>query len=184
MGTNPFRKRFYFKFYLRVLSLANPLILLGFAAFLGLISVSIINGSKNLQVFQYLFIFFILIIDIVVLACAVISIVGHTLPILLSHLDVSEQGLEYNYWPTYHIRCTWDDVESITKRREVIKTDIILLRQATELGKPITMKLRKKLGMDTQYFIPLNVLDGWPRGKLQELLEQNVPWVFNHESTN
>ncbi len=50
-------------------------------------------------------------------------------------------------------------------------------------GKPIAMKMRKALGLDTQYFIPLDILEGWPQGKLAEQMRHYAPHLFNESGT-
>jgi hypothetical protein len=106
-------------------------------------------------------------------------LIFNTLPVFLSYLDVSESGLEYRYWFFYHIRCTWDDIENISIKRGIVSADVIFLNQATEIGSQRTMKLRKMLGLDLQHYIPLNVMDGWPNGKLNELLRFYASRLFN-----
>ena len=98
---------------------------------------------------------------------------------LVSRLKVSDRGLDYLFWPYYHIRCTWDQVQSITRRKEMmVEADILLLKTATELGLPIGMHIRKRIGLGNQYFIPLNLWDGWPSGELAETLRQYAPFLF------
>lgn len=180
-------QRFYFKTYLRLLTLFNPLMMLGLAIFLGVVASSLF---RSLPLIRTSFLTYLLPIGFVFLVgmglfvsgCAIFIFVSNTLPVLFSYLDITEQGLEYRFWPTYHIQCSWADVETITQRREMMVTaDVILLRSAKELGKPISMQLRKKLGLDTQYFIPLNVLAGWPQGKLRQALEHYAPQLFENK---
>lgn len=98
---------------------------------------------------------------------------------LASRLKVSNQGLDYLSWPFYHIRCTWTQVQTVTQRKElIVHADILLLKSATEIGLPIAMFMRKRMGLDNQYFIPLNVWDSWPSGELADTLRDHAPFLF------
>jgi hypothetical protein len=130
---------------------------------------------------------FLIIIELVIVFCctaiaiaAVINIIYSTIPIMSAHLDVTEEGLEYDYSPVHHIRCRWEDIAAIKQRTEFIKYDIILLHRAEEIGKSKTMTIRRWFGLNPQYFITLNGLEGWPNGELKELLKQRVPQFFNN----
>jgi hypothetical protein len=177
MSSNPC-KRFYFKPYLRVLSLCTLLILFVTVVIFSLIVIAFIfllsTSVKDVPLLGIPILIFIIMVAMLFVSMIFI-IFFYTLPILISHLDVTEQGLEYQYWPTYHIRCKWNDLAIITKRREIIMADIIILNRAEELGLPITMTMRRFLGLGTQYFIPLNILDGWPKGELNNILQHYVP---------
>ncbi len=99
---------------------------------------------------------------------------------LVSRLKISDKGLDYLYWPFYHIRCSWAEVHSITRRKEiVVEADVLLLRTATEVGFSITMLMRKRMGLDSQYFIPLNVWDGWPSGEFAETRRHYAPFLIS-----
>jgi|GEM_PF-1995398 len=183
-------KRFRLKLYLRFLSIFS--IVMAFMIY-GLIQF-LLNYvlPKNLganpslaNLIMHVEWFFFEGVSIVILGCAVLILITHTLPIWLSHLDVSDQGLEYQYWPNYHIRCTWEEVQEISLRKEVLTSEVILLKNATEIGRPITTKLRKKMGMDShQYFIPLNILPGWPQGELATKLQKHAPLLFERKEQN
>ncbi len=175
----PSRSRFYLKSHLRLTSACFPVLFMGAA--IGFFGCSYILPTLPPQpgILGYFESAIDLLAKVFFLLMTVVTIFTNTLPTFVSRLDVSDAGLEYLYWPTYHIRCTWKDIETITKRREVVTADVILLRQATELGWPITMKLRKALGRSTQHFIPLNILEGWPEGKLAEQLRHHAPHLFS-----
>jgi hypothetical protein len=182
-------KRFRLKPHLRFLSLFSivmAIIMYGLIQFLlNYVLPKSLGANPSLTDFiMHLEWFFFEGVSIVILGCAVLILITHTLPIWLSHLDVSDQGLEYQYWPTYHIRCAWEEVQEIGLRKEVLPSEIILLKNATEIGRPITTKLRKKMGMDNQYFIPLNILSGWPQGELAAELQKHAPQLHERKEQN
>ncbi len=182
-----FHKRFYFKTYLRILSVVNPLVLFGVTILLIFFSLAFfreVKASLLNNIFLLLVLILFPLLAIATFGNAMLVLVTHTIPIFMSRLDITDAGLEYQYWPTYHIRCSWEDVECIKKKREIVMADVIMLWHATELGKPITMKIRKKLGMDLQYFIPLNVFDEWPGGEIRDLLMRYAPQAFGDQALN
>ncbi len=179
--TDSFRVRFRLKMYLRVLSLIYPAALFPACLCYGLLTGAFFineSGAERDSAFFLIPIVLSVLVVAILLFGMVYLLVVTTIPMLVSRLDVTDQGLEYRYWPVYQIRCQWKDVASLTKRREITLVDTLLLNRAEELGWPVTMTIRRLLGMNTQYFIPLNTLEGWPDGRLAELLRQYVPHLF------
>jgi hypothetical protein len=179
--TESFKMRFHLKTYLRVLALIYPAVLFPSLACYGLLIGVLFTGTPNTEkysIFIYLPIILFVVKAVLLFLVMIYIIVLTTIPALVSHLDVTDQGLEYRYWPLYQIRCQGKDVASLTKRRETAMVDAVLLNRAEEMGWPVTMKMRKLLGLNTQSFIPLSTLEGWPDGRLAELLRQYVPHLF------
>ncbi len=177
------RKRFYLKKYLRFTYLLNIAVMLVVVLFLTWVwslpaadTFGLFTGQGN---FSVLYLVLGLVTFFACFSLVTMLIMGITH--LVSRLDLSDAGLDYLYWPYVHINCSWNDVQAITKRKEVVQADIILLKRASETGLPITMTLRRILGLDTQYFIPLNILDGWPSGALAQELRDHAPQLFQGE---
>ncbi|HSG45268.1 MAG TPA: hypothetical protein VLA72_19145 [Anaerolineales bacterium] len=101
--------------------------------------------------------------------------------LLFSYFIVTETGIEYRYWPTYGVRCKWEDVERVGKYRSLlfITYDVLYIQTAEPVGKPITMSLRKKLGLSTKYVVPLAGINGWPDGELANELRKYAPQAFD-----
>ena len=183
---NPKTQYFPYKTAVRVTSVINVLFLFGAGIGMFIFWYFTLFKDQSFRMTSFFDVFQTIIQFLFPLLAAFLFLMGgfvfvtSTLPILMSRLIITEYGLDYRFWPTYHITCLWSDVDVITRRKEiVVNADILLLKNATEHGKPITMAVRKKLGMDTQYFIPLNVLDGWPSGKLSEGLRMHAPQLFS-----
>ena len=173
------KKRFYLKKYLRRMSWIQLAVILGFVLVAALVWVFILVYSLA-GTFQ-LFLAFMTVIVTLGLSPILLQNVSH----LVSRLEVSDQGLDYLFWPYYHIRCSWAEVQSIARRREVVvEADVLLLKNATEVGLPIAMGMRKRLGLDTHYFIPLNVWDGWPSGDLAEALRHYATGLFEKQPSS
>ncbi len=172
--------RFPLKTHLRVMSVVNALLMFGVGGFLGLLALGPVIPAPVVAIQRWMWILRVVFALFAIASIAsVVMLTVQALMMWLSFLLVSEEGLEYRYWPSYHVRCTWDDVEAIVQRRMALVTaDVLLLRRATELGLPITMKMRKKLGMDMQYFIPLNIIRDWPTGRLADALRHHAPRLF------
>jgi hypothetical protein len=173
---------FYCKTNLRVLSTIAPIMLSGVCGVAGTLSLWLFLSPPSVASKGYPVLFFIqavLLLLLVFFSIALVLVTAQSLSTLLSYLKVSQDGLECNLWPTYNIQCSWNDVQAITKRREITDGDVIVLHKATEIGRPITMSLRKKLGLETQYFIPLDMLEGWPTGKLADAIKYYAPQLFD-----
>lgn len=100
--------------------------------------------------------------------------------LFFSYFTISPEGIEYRYWPTYAVRCYWGDVEKIGKFKSLglIAYDVLYLKQAKPIGKPIMMTLRNKFGLKTQYLVPLTGIHGWRQGKLKTELQKYAPQLF------
>ncbi len=175
----PLKERFFLKSSIRLLALLNLaiiLIVLLFTLwlwsplgeqFFGSIPWFNLSGTR-------LFLFFMTVAALF----STIGILMMAISQFTSRLQLSDQGLDYMYWPYIHIRCSWGDVQAIVHRKEIVEAEVLLLKRATETGLPITTQLRKWLMLDTQYFIPLNILDGWPSGDLANALRYHAPQLF------
>lgn len=100
--------------------------------------------------------------------------------LLFSYLKVSPDGIEYRYWPSYGVRCSWDSVERLGEHRSfgLFRSDVLYLERAEPVGWQINVTLRRRLGLKTQYIVPLTGISGWPRGKLAEDLRQYIPHLL------
>lgn len=180
------KKSFYLKPYLRASALFN-LVAIGvlvalLASVWGLVTSGIVpwlaRANSNGSVWLVLgLVTIVLVIAILVMGLFAVS---H----LVSRLEVSDEGLDYLFFPYLHFRAAWDDVQELQTRREIVTADVILLKHATNLGVPLTMMLRKQLGMDLQYFVPLNILDGYPEGELKTALVHYAPRLFADKGTS
>jgi hypothetical protein len=100
--------------------------------------------------------------------------------LFLSYLKVTPDGVEYRYWPSYAVRCNWDDVEKLGEHRSfgIFPSDVLYLRSGEPIGPQITIALRRKLGLKTQYFVPLTGIQGWPEGRLANDLREYLPHIL------
>jgi energy-coupling factor transporter transmembrane protein EcfT len=100
--------------------------------------------------------------------------------LFFSYFKVSENGLEYRYWPSYGVRCTWDDLEQLGNYKSLgfIPYDVLNLKKGEPLGWPITMMMHQRLGLKTQYSVPLTGIQGWPNGELANQLRHFAPQLF------
>ena len=103
-----------------------------------------------------------------------------------SYLRTSQTGIEYRYWPTYGARCAWDQVDRLGKYKSVgfIPYDVLYLKSAEPIGWPLMTTIRRKLGLKTQYLVPLTGIHGWPNGELADELRYRAPQLFNQAGTN
>ncbi|HWR59463.1 MAG TPA: hypothetical protein VN328_11310 [Thermodesulfovibrionales bacterium] len=181
MTKETFPLLFYCKTHLRVLSTIAPIMLSGVCGVLGTVLLWLFLNPPSASEGDHSW-FFVevgLLLFLVLFSTALVIVAVQSFSTFLSYLRVSQDGLECNLWPTYHIQCSWNDVQAITKRYEIMDGDVMVLCKAAEIGRPITTSLRKKLGLGTQYFIPLDVLDGWPAGKLADTIRYYAPQLFD-----
>jgi hypothetical protein len=96
-----------------------------------------------------------------------------------SCLKLYDDGLEYRYWPYYHVRCQWADVESFHTRSPFgFRQHALYLKRATVLGNDRGMQARRRIVADGRYLIPLTSLAGWPRGDLARQLRRRLPHLI------
>jgi len=102
-----------------------------------------------------------------------------------TYLKVSPTGIEYRHWPSYGLRCKWDDIESLGKRTSlgIFTSDVLLLERVEPIGWQISMTVRRKLGLNPKYFVPLTGIKGWPNGELAEDLQQYAPHLFKEKNS-
>lgn len=87
-----------------------------------------------------------------------------------SYLRISESGLEYRIWPFTEIRCKWEDVKCIKKRRWF--GDVLYLHRAEEFGfAEFSINLSPPQ-------IHLSSLVGWQDGELENDLRHYAPRLF------
>jgi len=112
----------------------------------------------------------------------VIRLIGRS---FLSYVLVSSDGLEYCYWPTYRIRCSWDDVERVGKYRSIlgiIVYDVLYLKGGQAAGYRGPVRLRGLLGLGTQNVVPLTGIQGWPDGQFGDDLRRYLPQILTGEA--
>src|SRR5690242_13042533 len=100
------------------------------------------------------------------------------MPPFLSFLRVSREGLEYRWYPSYHIKCTWDDVIGMAERSDSNKEDVLLLKTATSFGQPVTKSMRRNMSLPADYVIPLSNVHGWKDGTLRAHLHRYIPTII------
>jgi hypothetical protein len=104
-----------------------------------------------------------------------------------SYVLVSPQGLEYRYWPSYRIRCRWGDVECLGKYRSIFGLalhQVLFLKEDESTGWQGFVEVRRRLGADTQQFVPLTGIRGWPDGPFAEDLRCYLPALFAEEAVD
>lgn len=94
---------------------------------------------------------------------------------LLSYVKISDKGLECRLWPKYGVRCTWNEVERLGKFKGIFSYDVLYLKSATPFGLQTMMFARKAIGLNSQYFILLTGIQGWPNGGLKDDLRNYLP---------
>jgi hypothetical protein len=106
---------------------------------------------------------------------------------LFSYLSVSDQGLEYFYWPNYRAKCTWQDVELIGKWKSVwgIPHEVLFVNKLETMGSgwAITKNVRNALSLpELPKILPLTGISGWPNGALASELRHYLPHVFETQN--
>lgn len=98
--------------------------------------------------------------------------------LLLSYLEVSPQGLELLFWPTFRIPVCWDEVERLGKCTfwGKITCDALYLKNPSR-PKSETIIDRER-GLLQKQIIPLSDFRGWPEGGLAENLQRYCPRLF------
>lgn len=97
-----------------------------------------------------------------------------------TYLRVSPQGLEYLRWPYFGLRCGWDDIECLGKARTFTGKEYaaLYLRRSDRFSWQLSTKIRQKLGLRTNWRIPLHDLQGWSADQLRDDLRHYVPHLF------
>ena len=86
-----------------------------------------------------------------------------------SFLEVSSDGLECRYWPGYHIRCDWNDVDRLMRAQGHIEGDVLLLKRADVLSSSLLLRIERLLfAPRAPYSIPLHLFAGWSDGEIME----------------
>jgi hypothetical protein len=93
-----------------------------------------------------------------------------------SYLRVSDEGLEYCNWPSFRMRCEWDDVKNIKKGR--LLGDVLTLERVEGIG---IGEFAITIGSPQ---IHLSSLVGWPHGGLEEDLRKYAPQLFKSQGQN
>jgi hypothetical protein len=94
-------------------------------------------------------------------------------------LKLTPEGMEYQYWPYYHVRCKWEDVDSLGKERRFrFNQEMLYLKRAEALGWQMTIMARKASGAGDKFIIPLTSFTGWPTGRLADDLRAHLPQIW------
>jgi hypothetical protein len=116
----------------------------------------------------------VVILSLLVSALAVIPVIH----VLFGYLDVSEAGLEY-YQPLFRrVRCSWKDMTGVATVLIIAPTRVILYAQADEHETRLNRLVGRFFKNRPPNYIPLSGFAGWPDGRLQELLQQYAPHLF------
>jgi hypothetical protein len=100
--------------------------------------------------------------------------------VIFSHLSLSDEGLDFRFWPLHRIRCKWEDVDQIKKSSLPFQGDILTLKKAEVSGYHLLLDFTKgKFGRTTTLpIIPLFRIVGWPNGILETELRIYAPALF------
>ncbi len=136
------------------------------------------NGESGLLRLAILGISFIPALIMVIISLAMIF--GAIGRVIFSYLIISDQGLEYRFWPLHRIRCSWLDVGEIKKSAWSFQGDILMLRNAEAVGFHLFFDLSsgKSRFIKTLPQIPIYKFNGWPTGELKSELEKYAPTLF------
>ena len=97
--------------------------------------------------------------------------------LFLSYLQVSPDGLELHYWPTYRLRVAWQDIERVgrCKLLGILPCDALYLDRAEARAHNAAIR---EWGLATRCIVPLSDFRGWPAGELEQDLRRYIPHVF------
>ena len=105
----------------------------------------------------------------------------------LSYVDVTPGSLEARIWPSYRVRCRWEDVERMGKNPNWgASYHVLRLKQAEPLEEnTLTVILGRLPGWvsaRSQYSVPLNSFRGYPTGDFADDLRCYAPHLFVPEA--
>ncbi len=91
-------------------------------------------------------------------------------------LRVSADGLEYRFWPFYHLHCRWQDIDRIGEyHNRYISTQVIYLKSYEPIGFSFALREPFKLFyFPHQVTILLTGMQGWPDGQLAADLRSHI----------
>jgi hypothetical protein len=106
---------------------------------------------------------------VVILSILLMLLVGE---VMFSYLQVSPNGIEYRFWPFYHLEFDWDDIESIKQSRllGIFPYDSMNVVITNRSGYATTSVLKQS--------VSLSDFQGWPKGKLAATLREYAPHLF------
>ncbi len=102
----------------------------------------------------------------------------------LTYLEVSPSGIAYYKWPSYGVRCNWEDVERLEQRRSLgfIRYDVLVVRNPEYFGWGWVLGLRDRLRLKRPNFVPVSEMMGRPNTKLADALAEKLPGIFPHSA--
>ena len=106
---------------------------------------------------------------VVILSILLMLLVGE---VMFSYLQVSPDGIEYRFWPFYHLQFDWDDIESIKQSR------VLGLFPYDSMNVVITNRSSFATTTVLKQSISLSDFQGWPKGKLAATLREYAPHLF------
>jgi hypothetical protein len=106
---------------------------------------------------------------VVVLSILLMLLVGE---VMFSYLQVSPDGIEYRFWPFYHLEFDWEDIEDLKQSRllGIFGYDSMNVVIANRSSYATTTVLKQS--------ISLSDFQGWPKGKLADTLREYAPHLF------
>ncbi len=99
-----------------------------------------------------------------------------------NYLEVSKYGLEYRYWPSYHIKCSWGDLEKLSKYSMFFASyDMLHLTKAERFSNSFLTAFYNFSRLSTKKTITISGFEGWPKGELENILKEHAPQLFEKE---
>jgi hypothetical protein len=108
---------------------------------------------------------------VVILSILLMLLVGE---VMFSYLQVSPDGIEYRFWPFYHLEFDWDEIESIKQSR------LLGIFPYDSMHVVITNRSSYATTTVFKQSISLSDFQGWPKGKLAATLREFVPHLFEN----
>ena len=102
-----------------------------------------------------------------------------------NYLEISEHGLEYRYWPSYRVRCGWNDVEKLVSHQIMfITSDVLYLNNAELFSNAAVSAFYNISRLSSKKTITLSGFSGWPNGELASDLRKHAPRLFEKENSS
>jgi ABC-type multidrug transport system fused ATPase/permease subunit len=102
-----------------------------------------------------------------------------------NYLEISEHGVEYRYWPSYRVRCGWNDIEKLVSHRMIfITSDVLYLDKAELFSNPAISAFYNISRLSSKKTITLSGFSGWPNGELANDLRKYAPQLFEKENSS
>ena len=152
-------------------------------------AVSIIREGSSFEAILFGVFTFVVVIPLLLIPaggqiCVLLLKVGRP---FLSYVDVTPGSLEARIWPSYRVRCRWEDVERMGKNPNWgASYHVLSLKQAEPLEEnTLTVILGRLPGWfsaRSQYSVPLNSFRGYPTGDFADDLRCYAPHLFVPEA--